>query len=235
MPFTAALIAKAASLPTDLATGLILVGCAPGGTASNLVSLIANADVALSVLMTLCSTLAAVFLTPLLTSLLAGSYVKVKAAELVVSTAQVVLAPVAIGLALNTKFPSQCKKVSVYTPFASVLSVAAICGTVAAGNAKGFALTADVVKKLVLSVIALHTAGFGLGYFFAKSKLVGASEQQARTISIETGMQNSALAVVLAQHMPNSLLTSLPGALSATTHSVLGSCCAAVWRSKPTK
>ena len=79
--------------------------------------------------------------------------------------------------------------------------------------------------------MALHSVGFGIGYLVANS--LGAGELRARTISIETGMQNSALAVVLAQHFPNPILSSLPGALSATAHSVIGSIMAAYWRSVP--
>jgi BASS family bile acid:Na+ symporter len=103
MPLSAFFIAKAAGLGPALSSGLILVGCSPGGTASNLVTLIAQADVALSVVMTACSTVAAVFMTPWLTTQLAGSYVAIKAKDLVLSTLQVVLVPVTAGLVINTK------------------------------------------------------------------------------------------------------------------------------------
>ena len=114
--------------------GLILVGCAPGGTASNLVTMIAGADVALSVLMTAVSTVAAVVMTPLLTAWLAGSYVTVKASDLVLSTLQVVLTPILAGLTINTFAPQLSKTVSRYTPFLSVLLVSTICGTISASN-----------------------------------------------------------------------------------------------------
>lgn len=103
MPLSAYNIARIAQLGPSLSSGLILVGCAPGGTASNLVTLIAQADVALSVVMTACSTLAAVLMTPWLTTRLAGSFVSIRSADLVLSTLQVVLAPVATGLLINTK------------------------------------------------------------------------------------------------------------------------------------
>ena len=103
MPLSAFLIARIARLGPSLSSGLILVGCAPGGTASNLVTLIAQADVALSVVMTACSTMAAMFMTPWLTTRLAGSFVAIRSQDLVLSTLQVVLAPVATGLIVNTK------------------------------------------------------------------------------------------------------------------------------------
>lgn len=229
MPLAAALFAKVFALSPDLASGLILVGCAPGGTASNLVALIAQADVALSVLMTLASTLAAIVLTPLLTAKLAGGYISINAAELVRSTLNVVLLPVLAGLGLNTVNPKACKAVASSTPFLSVLLVAAICGCISAGNS-GTALK-SIGLPLMGAVASLHTAGFLLGYL--SSKALGAGESRSRTIAIETGMQNSALAVVLTKHFPNPILSSLPGALSATTHSIIGSMLAAYWRSKP--
>ena len=229
MPLAAAGISRVLQLGPELAAGLILVGCAPGGTASNLVTLIAGADIALSVLMTAVSTVAAVVMTPLLTSWLAGSYVTIKASDLVLSTLQVVLAPVLGGLAINTFAPKVSKAVSRYTPIFSVLLVSTICGTISASN-KGVALGMSAFK-LVGGIVALHSLGFVLGYLAAY--FTGAGETRARTISIETGMQNSALAVVLAQHFPNPVLSSLPGALSATVHSVLGSLAAGYWRSHP--
>ena len=105
-----------------------------GGTASNLVTMIAGADIALSVLMTAVSTVAAVVMTPLLTSWLAGSYVTVKASDLVLSTLQVVLTPILAGLTINTVAPTLSSAVSQYTPFLSVLLVSTICGTISASN-----------------------------------------------------------------------------------------------------
>jgi len=228
MPTAAYVISNLMKLPPELAAGVILVGCAPGGTASNLVTLIAGADVALSVLMTLCSTVAAIFLTPYLSTILAGSIVDIKAKELVMSTMNVVLLPVIVGLAFNTKAPEVCAVTSRVAPAISVILIAALCGCVQAMNS--FASGA-VSIKLLSSICLLHSFGFGLGYTVAR--LLGLPEKKSRTVSIETGMQNSALAVVLAKHLPNPTLSGLPGAFSATIHSTLGSILAAIWRRHP--
>ena len=228
MPTAAYVISNMMQLPPELAAGLILVGCAPGGTASNLVTLIAGADVALSVLMTLCSTVAAIFFTPYLSTMLAGSIVDIKAKDLVVSTMSVVLAPVLTGLVLNTKAPKACAATSRVSPAISVFLIATICGCVQAVNSIA---SSAVSVKLLTSICLLHSFGFGLGYTVAR--LMGLSEKKSRTVSIETGMQNSALAVVLAKHFPNPTLSGLPGAFSATIHSTLGSILAAIWRSHP--
>ena len=209
--------------------GLCLVGCSPGGTASNLVSLIAQADVALSVILTACSTILAVVMTPLLVQFLVGSHVAVSGLALCQATARVVLGPVLLGMMLNAKAPDLARAISRFTPFASVLLVSIICGGVVAQNAALLLSSRQVRGVLVPAVLLLHSLGFLAGYFIPK-RIFGRQEKSARTISIEVGMQNSALAVVLARSIGAPSLACLPGALSATAHSCLGSILAAVWR-----
>lgn len=253
MPLSASIIGRALLLPYhDPATmvnvgkhlflGLVLVGCSPGGTASNLVSLIAGADVALSVLLTTCSTILASVVTPLLTKFIVGSAIPVSGKALMVATAKVVLLPVALGVFLNEYFPKLCQQVSRWTPFASVVLVSLICGGVVSNNAamwttSGSAAAAEVAvggalslpMLILLAVVLTHALGFTAGYLVPK-KIFGLPERTARTVSIETGMQNSALAVVLAKSVGADPLSYLPGAISATAHSCIGSAMAAFWR-----
>lgn len=226
MPSAAWAIATLMKLPTPFAVGLILVGCCPGGTASNVVTYIAKADVALSVTMTTCSTLAAVILTPLLTSLLAGHLVEVDSLKLFLDTLQVVVAPVAIGIALNQWAPAIVKRVTPVAPLVSVLAVALICGAIIGQNA---AAVQESGRTLLTSIILLHTIGFGVGYAFGR--VFRFPPIVARTVSIETGMQNSGLGAVLAKsNFPTEPLTAVPCAISALVHSVLGSMLAGLWR-----
>ena len=252
MPLSASIIGRTLLLPyhdpssmnvhlgKHLFLGLVLVGCSPGGTASNLVSLIAGADVALSVLLTTCSTILASVVTPLLTKFIVGSAIPVSGKALMIATAKVVLLPVAFGVFLNEYFPKLCQQVSRWTPFASVVLVSLICGGVVSNNAAmwtttGSAATAAVTAGLslpmliLLAVVLTHALGFTAGYLVPK-KVFRLPERTARTVSIETGMQNSALAVVLAKSIGADPLSYLPGALSATAHSCLGSMLAAFWR-----
>ena len=139
MPLAASTVGRTLLLPypdvgKHLFLGLVLVGCSPGGTASNLVSLIAGADVALSVLLTSCSTVLASLITPLLTKFIIGSTVPVSGMALCAACAKVVLAPVALGVMLNEYMPKLCKWVSRFTPFASVILVSLICGGVVSAN-----------------------------------------------------------------------------------------------------
>ncbi|CAJ1958788.1 unnamed protein product [Cylindrotheca closterium] len=239
MPLTAWAIGRTFLLPLpdygpSLFLGIALVGCSPGGTASNLVSLIAKADVALSVLLTSCSTILAAGVTPLLVKVLVGNAIHVSGWTLCEATARVILLPVLMGMIVNAKLPNLASKVSRFTPFASVVLVSLICGGVVSQNSSMFLSSKALLPLIVGSVMMLHCVGFAMGYFVPKVGLKF-SEVTSRTISIETGMQNSALAVVLARSMGASPVASLPGALSATVHSCLGSILAGYWHSKNKK
>jgi len=246
MPLSAYAIGSTLLLPSHPAAflGLLLVGCSPGGTASNLVSLIAKADVALSVVLTSASTLMASILTPLLVKSLIGSTVAISGKVLCKATAQVILGPIVLGMSIRKILPGLATAVGHVAPFAGVVLVSLLCGGVVAQNAAlflaGGAAGAEValLKKIVWSVLGLHSIGFAMGYILPR-KVFGLSERSARTISIETGMQNSALAVVLAKTVVSTLdapssalmaLAMLPGAMSATAHSCLGSALAVYWR-----
>ena len=226
MPTAGWLVATTLGLDTPFAVGLILVACCPGGTASNVVTYIARADVALSVLMTTCTTLGAVVLTPLLTKLLAGRLVEVDAWGLFLSTLQVVVLPVAAGVAINRFLPRVVRAVMPVAPLVSVITIALVCASIIGQNA---AAVLGSGPQLLLAVVLLHAIGFGVGYLFAR--LLGYDRIVARTISIEVGMQNSGLGVVLAQkHFPAEPLTAVHCAISSVVHSVIGSLLAGWWR-----
>ena len=218
-----------------LAAGVLLTGVCPGGTASNIVSFIAGADVPLSVLMTCASTLAACALTPALAGLLLGTVVPVDAAAMLASTLKVVTFPVLAGVALSAALPEgnfKARLTADVMPLLAVAAVALICGNVVAQSAsalRGFSF--DLAARLLLAVTALHAGGFALGYALPKSGL-GYEETASRTIAIEVGMQNSALGAVLARAHLADPLSAVPCAVSATVHSILGSTLAALWRAR---
>lgn len=229
MPFLGWAIAHGLRLEKAYAVGLILVSCCPGGTASNVVSYLARANVALSVLMTMCSTFVAVVMTPLLTKALAGAYVPVDAWALFLDTVKVVLAPVMLGLALHHAVPRLVKAVLPVAPLVSVIAIALICASIIGQRAENILHSGG---PLLLGVFLLHVGGFTLGHFFAR--LFGYDEIIRRTVSVEVGMQNSGLGAVLAQrNFPTMPSTPTPCAISATFHSVIGSILAGYWRLRP--
>ncbi|XP_009765749.1 putative sodium/metabolite cotransporter BASS1, chloroplastic [Nicotiana tabacum] len=225
MPLSGYFVSKLLNLPSHYAAGLILVGCCPGGTASNIVTYIARGNVALSVLMTAASTLSAVVMTPFLTEKLAGQFVAVDAAGLFMSTLQVVLLPVLAGAFLNQYFKSLVKVVSPLMPPIAVATVAVLCGNAIAQSSSAILMSG---QQVVLAAALLHASGFFFGYVL--SRMLGVDVSSSRTISIEVGMQNSVLGVVLAtQHFGNPL-TAVPCAVSSVCHSIFGSALAGIWR-----
>ncbi|MDI1338077.1 MAG: bile acid:sodium symporter family protein [Lacunisphaera sp.] len=225
MPFLGWSLGRLFGLETPFAVGLILVACCPGGTASNVVTYLAGANVCLSVVMTMCSTFAAVFMTPLLTSWLAGTLVKVDALGLFWSTCQVVVLPVVAGLWVNRLAPRVVQRVQLGLPLVSVIVIALICASIIGASATAVQSAAG---RLLGAVFCLHAGGFGLGYLAAR--LTGWEQVVARTVSIEVGMQNSGLGVVLARRHFADPLTAVPCAISSVFHSVIGSVLAGWWR-----
>jgi BASS family bile acid:Na+ symporter len=226
MPLLGWSVAKLLALPPAFAVGLILVACCPGGTASNVVTYLARANVALSVIMTMCSTLAAVVMTPLLTGWLAGAYVPVDAWGIFLTTAQVVLAPILLGLLLHHKAPRLTGFILPVGPIVSVLVISLIVASIIGQNAAAIFAHGP---QLLLAVSLLHGGGFALGY--AAARLGGYDRKIARTVSIEVGMQNSGLGAVLAKtRFAAEPLTAVPSALSSVCHSLLGSLLAGWWR-----
>jgi BASS family bile acid:Na+ symporter len=230
MPLLGWSIAQSFNLPTEFQVGIILVSCCPGGTASNVVTYIARGNLALSLLMTMCSTFAAILLTPVLTELLVGELLPVDAWGLFNSTVQVVLLPVLAGLALHHAFPRGVQRVMPVAPLVSVVAIALICANVIGENRE---MVLAHGLQLGLAVALLHAGGFALGYAIAR--LFGYDELVRRTISIEVGMQNSGLGTVLAnRHFADPIthvaLAAVPCAISAVAHSLIGSVLAVWWR-----
>lgn len=235
MPASGWLIARMFQLETGLAIGLILVACCPGGTASNVICYLAKANVPLSVLLTMCSTIVAIFATPLLTHWLAGAWLPVDAAALFQSMLIVVMLPLACGVAVNTllgrlKHPEKIRSwVDTIGPLLSAAVIVLIVGCIVASKK---AEIAHAALPLFVSVFLLHAFGFGAGYFFALAS--GCRESLRRTISIEVGMQNSGLGAALAtRHFSQFALAPVPAAISAVYHCLIGSLLAAWWRSRP--
>lgn len=234
MPLSGFAVAKMLGLEPGLAVGLILVACCPGGTASNIVTYIARGHVALSVAMTMASTLAAVVLTPLLTGWLAGAYVEIDRWNLLVQMVSVVLVPVVAGTLLNRLSPRAAGAVSAVLPLVAIVLVVLIVGGIVGGSKAQIIANAGV---LLLATFLLHALGFGLGY--ALARLLGLGEIEARTISIEVGMQNSGLGSGLAKtpafaaqfaSATQAALAPVPAAISAVWHVLIGSLLAGIWR-----
>ncbi|UPO78111.1 bile acid:sodium symporter family protein [Arthrobacter sp. Helios] len=228
MPLLGLGIAWALQLPPELAAGVILVGCAPGGTASNVVTYLARGNVALSVAMTSVSTLLAPIFTPLLALWLAGRYMAVDAGAMALSIVQIVLIPVLLGLVIRYLAPRLVDRVLPVLPWVSVIAITFVVVAVVSGSAAAI-LTAG---WLILLAVILHN-GLGLALGYGAAKLFRQPVAARRTMAIEVGMQNSGLAAGLARDYftPEA---ALPAAVFSVWHNVSGALMAAFWRRRPT-
>lgn len=227
MPLVAFVLALALRLPPELAAGVILLGCCPGGTASNVITYLARGDVSLSVSMTAVSTVLAPLLTPLLMLLLAGSWLPVDAGGLFISIVQIVLLPVAAGVAVNTFFGGAVRRVRPALPLMSVAGIIVIVAGIVAASADSL-LT---VGPLVLLVVVLHNlAGYALGYGVGSA--LGIAPSQRRAMVVEVGMQNSGLAAALATTFFGPV-AALPGAVFSVWHNISGPALATFWSRRP--
>lgn len=231
MPLLAWGLTRLFNLPNELAIGVILVGCCPGGTASNVITYLAKGDLALSVGITGMSTLAAPLVTPLLVYLLAGKSVDVDMLGMLMSIVQVVIVPIAIGLLVRHYVPKVAESISPYLPSVSTIAIAAIVGCIMSANSSRL-VSAPV---LIVVVVILHNVcGYMLG--FLVGWILRLSRPKLTAISVEVGMQNSGLAVSLATlHFAMCPMATIPGALFSVWHNFSGAMLAAILNRIPNK
>ncbi|AZB95917.1 bile acid:sodium symporter family protein [Acinetobacter pittii] len=228
MPGLAYVLCKLFNLPPEIAVGVILVGCCPGGTASNVITYMAKGNVALSVACTSVSTLLAPVLTPAIFYLLASQWLKIDAASMFISILQVVLLPIIVGLILRTWLKRQVESYIQVMPLVSVIAIVAIVAAIIGGS-KAAILQSGL---LILAVVILHN---GLGYLlgFTAARFFKLPYADSKAIAVEVGMQNSGLGVALAAvHFAASPITAVPSAIFSLWHNISGPALATYWASK---
>ena len=225
MPLLAFGISWALQLPKELALGVILVGCCPGGTASNVITYLAKGDLALSVGMTACSTLLAPILTPLLVWLMAGTMVNVDTIGMLTSIIYVVIAPIVAGLLCQRFMPRATRSVTPYLPALSSIVIALVVGIIVSHNASRLLLGGAIV---VAAVVLHNLLGLSVGY--AIGRLLHLPHPKRVALSIEVGMQNSGLASSLAVlHFAAYPLATIPGAIFSVWHNISGALAAKLY------
>ena len=223
MPILAVVLAKMFGLSNQLTAGLVLVGSCAGGTASNVISYLARADLALSISMTITSTLVGVIATPFLCSFYLSTTVDVDTMGMLISIVQIVFIPVLAGATVNNFAPQLVRPLDKFLPSFSILVILLIIAIVVALNSERLL----EVGVLTLVAVMLHNlCGLGGGYYM--SRLFGFDLRQSHTIAIEVGMQNSGLGVALALEF-FSATAALPGALFSVWHNISGSILASLW------
>ena len=218
MPLSAYAIALAFDLPPDLAVGLILLGCCPGGTASNVVTFLARGDVPLSVTITSCTTLLAPIVTPALMYLFANQWLHINPTSMFMSIIQIVLVPVVLGVIVNRIFGHRLESIQAGLPLVSVITIMVI---VAGIVAKTHHDLATMGITIFLAVALQNAVGMAAGYFIGKAFKLKISK--CKTLCFEVGMQNSALGVALSHlHFAMSPTTALASTIGALWHNITG-------------
>ena len=228
MPLLAFALSRLFALDDALAVGVVLVGCCPGGTASNVITYLAKGDLALSVGMTAISTVVAPVMTPLLVWLLAGKTVDVDVAGMLLSILWVVILPIVAGLLAKWFWPRLTERVKEFLPAVSSLAIAFIVLIVISANAHKLLLGG----LIIIVVVVLHNlCGLGLGYLIGR--LLHLSTPKRKAISIEVGMQNSGLASSLATlHFAAYPMATIPGAIFSVWHNISGAVIARLYARK---
>jgi BASS family bile acid:Na+ symporter len=216
MPLLAVLLTKIIPMSPEVAAGVILVGCCPGGTSSNVMTYLSKGDVALSVACTSVTTLAAPIVTPFLVWMFASQYLPVDAWAMFISIVKVVLLPLAIGFAVQKLVPNAVKAAVPVLPLVSVIGIVLIVSAVVAAS-KGAIASSGL---LIFAVVVLHNGlGYLLGFFAAKA--CGLSLAKRKAIAIEVGMQNSGLGAALANAY-FSPVAAVPSAIFSVWHNISG-------------
>ncbi|KFF48829.1 bile acid:sodium symporter [Gammaproteobacteria bacterium MFB021] len=226
MPLAALLVSRVLGLGPELTTGMVLVGATAGGTSSNVMTWLAGGHVALSVTMTMVSTVISVVATPFITWLLVGQSIDVPVLGMLLSIAQLVIAPIALGVLFHHLLGARIRKIESALATLAMAAIVLIIAIVVALNAGNLATLGPIVA---LAVIAHNAIGLSGGYWL--SRALGFDIRTARTIAFEVGLQNSGLAVALA----NQFFTAgaaLPGALFSVWHNVSGSLLAGYWKQR---
>ncbi|MCF0265088.1 bile acid:sodium symporter family protein [Acinetobacter guillouiae] len=231
MPSVAFFLCKVFNLPPEIAVGVILVGCCPGGTASNVITYMAKGNTALSVTCTSVSTFLAPILTPAIFYVLASQWIPIDAGSMFIDILKVVIFPIILGVILRSLFKQKTEQYIQVMPLISVVAIVVIVAAIIAAS------KASILQSglLILGVVILHNGlGFLLGYW--ASRVFNLSYPDSKAVAIEVGMQNSGLGVTLAAiHFAASPITAVPSAIFSLWHNISGPVLATYWAAKADK
>ncbi|MDQ3292134.1 MAG: bile acid:sodium symporter family protein [Bacteroidota bacterium] len=228
MPLLGFSLAKAFNFPPEIAAGVVLIGSMPCGLASNVMSYLANANLALSVTLTAIATLLAPFLTPMWMKILGGQFVAVDVLDMMWDIVKMVIFPIGGGLLFNRFFRGKAGWVDKAMPLVSMIGIAFIITIITAAGRDNLIV---IGPALIVCALIHNTGGYMFGYWIGR--LLGLKERDARTIAIEVGMQNGGLASGLAKEMGKAATIGLAPAVFGPLMNITGSILASYWHRKP--
>lgn len=230
MPIVGFTLANISNFPPEIAAGMILIGCSPSGLASNVMSYLAKANLALSITITAITTLLAPFITPLLMKLLAGAFIEINILNMMWDIFKMVIIPIGAGLLFNRIFSGKAKWLDDAMPVVSMVGIALIIVIITAAGRDSLL---EIGGILIVLVLIHNLFGYSLGYWAAR--LFNMDERDCRTIALEVGMQNGGLASGLAKEMGKIATVGLAPAVFGPLMNITGSILASYWHKRPPK
>lgn len=224
MPLIGFVLASFSGLPPEIAAGIILAGSSPSGTASNVMTYLAKANLALSVTLTAITTLMAPLMTPLLMKLLAGQFIEIDLLKMMWDIVKMILLPIAAGLIFNKVLKGKSEWLDRAMPVVSMAGIALIILVITAAGRDSLLSIGPI---LIVLVMIHNLSGYGIGYYL--SKLMGLDERDCRTVAIEVGMQNAGLASGLAKSLGKIATVGLAPAVFGPMQNISGSILASFW------
>lgn len=230
MPLLGFTLAKSSGFPPEIAAGIILIGCSPSGLASNVMSYLAKANLALSITITSITTLMAPFMTPLLMNLLAGEFIEIDVYKMMWDIIKMIMIPIGAGLIFNRLFHGKSAWLDKAMPIVSMVGIGLIIVIITAAGRDSLL---KIGSLLILLVLIHNVTGYLLGYWSAR--LWKLPESDCRTVAIEVGMQNGGLASGIAKEMGKIATVGLAAAVFGPLMNITGSILANYWHGKPPK
>lgn len=230
MPLLGFTLASVTNFAPEIAAGIILIGCSPSGLASNVMSYLAKANLALSITITSITTLIAPFVTPLLMKLFAGALIEIDVMKMMWDISKMIIIPIGAGLIFNKLLSGKSKWLDTAMPYVSMFSIAFIITIITAAGRESLLK----IGALLIVVAFIHnTFGYLLGYW--SGRLFKLPEKDCRTIAIEVGMQNAGLASGIAKEMGKIATVGLAAAVFGPLMNITGSTLASWWHGRPPK
>ncbi len=230
MPLMGFTLAQLTNFPAEIAAGIVLIGCSPSGLASNVMSYLAKANLALSITVTATTTLLAPFITPVLMKLFAGALIEVDILKMMWDIIKMIIIPIGAGLVFNKLLSGRSQWLDKAMPIVSMFGIAFIITIITAAGRESL-LT---IGPALIGVVLIHNLfGYFLGYWSAR--LLKMPERDCRTIAIEVGMQNAGLASGIAKEMGKIATVGLAAAVFGPLMNITGSMLASWWHGRPPK
>jgi BASS family bile acid:Na+ symporter len=230
MPVIGFSLAKLSNFPPEVAAGIILIGCSPSGLASNVMSYLAKANLALSITLTTVSTLIAPFATPLLMKFLGGTFIEIDVLKMMWDIFKMIVIPIGAGLLFNKLLHGKSMWLDRTMPLVSMIGIGIIITIITAAGRDSLL----EIGLILTGIILIHnTAGYFIGYWFAR--IFKLSESDCRTVALEVGMQNAGMASGLAKEMGKIATVGLGPAVFGPLMNITGSILASYWHRKTPK